>query len=36
MIARGSHEVVEFVGRWSMLDVFVDAFVVAPWRNSSR
>lgn len=23
------YEVVEFVGRWSMLDVFVDAFVVA-------
>ena len=33
--ARNSHdrtriyEVVEFIGRWSMLDVFVDAFVVA-------
>ncbi len=27
--ARGLYRIVEFIGRWSMLDVFVDTFVVA-------
>jgi uncharacterized paraquat-inducible protein A len=29
------YRMVEFIGRWSMLDVFVDAFVVA-WCSLGR
>ena len=27
--ARAFYRIVEFIGRWSMLDVFVDTFIVA-------